>query len=59
MKREQIGMSESLRLDESSKENYKIWQTFSGKLMLNKKVISNEFEDNFDYENSFEEYLGK
>jgi hypothetical protein len=27
--------------------------------MINKKVVSTEFEDNFDYENSFEEYLGK
>lgn len=45
-------------MEEDKSEGYKIWQAFNGRLMHNRTVLSNEFEDNFDYETSFEEYLG-
>lgn len=58
-KRQSTSNMESVRLDEDRNENTRLYQTYSGILMLNEQIIDNEYEDNLDYSNSFTEYLDK
>jgi len=45
-------MKESFRLDENPDHSDRLWQNFSGCLMQDSQLISREFEENVDPDNS-------